>query len=147
MKTLWDPRRRDEVLTRIRRLTPERPAQWGRMTCPQMVVHVTDAFDLYMGALSSAGKHTPLQYPPLKQVLLYLVPIPKNVPTAPELIARLPGEWTDEIARLEKAISTFSAQQTRRDWPPHPLFGRMSRRAYGVLAYRHTDHHLRQFGA
>jgi hypothetical protein len=146
MKSLWDPRRREEVLARIRQLTPDRPGLWGRMTCPQMVVHLTDAFDLYMGVLSTAGKRTPLQYPPLKQMLVYIVPIPKNVPTAPELIARLPGEWTDEIARLEKAISTFSAQQTRRDWPLHPLFGRMSGRAYGVLAYRHTDHHLRQFG-
>ena len=146
MKTLWDPRTREEVLTRIRQLTPERPAQWGRMSCPQMVVHVTDAFDLYMGVLTSTGKRTPLQYAPLKQAFVYLVPIPKNVPTAPELIARVPGDWNAELARLQRALSTFAAQHARTDWPLHPIFGRMSRRAYGVLAYRHTDHHLRQFG-
>jgi hypothetical protein len=146
VKTLWDPRTHQEVLSRIRRLTPERRAQWGRMTCPQMVVHVTDALDLYMGALTSAGKRTPLQYAPLKQVFVYLVPIPKNVPTAPELIARMPGDWSEEIARLTRTLSAFAAQHARTDWPLHPIFGRMSRRAYGVLAYRHTDHHLRQFG-
>ena len=146
MKTLWDPRRQDEVLTRVRQLTPERRPVWGRMTCPQMVTHLTDAFDLYMGVLTSARKRTPLQYPPLKQLLVYFVPIPKNVPTAPELIARVPGEWSDEIARLTRTVSTFAGQHARTDWPLHPIFGRMSCRAYGVLAYRHADHHLRQFG-
>lgn len=134
------------MLTRIRQLTPERRPVWGRMTCAQMVTHLTDAFDLYMGVLTSAGKRTPLQYPPLKQAFVYLVPIPKNVPTAPELIARVPGEWSDEIARLTRTVSTFAGQHARADWPLHPIFGRMSGRAYGVLAYRHTDHHLRQFG-
>jgi hypothetical protein len=146
VKTLWDARVHDELLTRIRQLTPERRGLWGRMTCAEMVVHVTDAFDLYMGVLSCAGKRTLLQYPPLKQALVYLVPIPKNVPTAPELIARVPGDWKDEVARLQRTIETFFEQRTRTDWPAHPVFGRMSRRAYGVLAYRHTDHHLRQFG-
>ena len=28
----------------------------------------------------------------------------------------------------------------------HPAFGKLSPRAWGVLAWRHTDHHLRQFG-
>jgi hypothetical protein len=32
------------------------------------------------------------------------------------------------------------------EWPEHPAFGRMSRRVWGVLGYRHLDHHFRQFG-
>ena len=146
MTSLGDPRALEELRARIGRLTPESRGQWGRLTCPQMVVHVTDAFDLYMGGITAAGRRTLLQYPPLKQACVYLVPIPKNVPTAPELLVRAPGPWNDEVARLLQSISTFVAQHTRRDWPLHPIFGRMSRRAYGVLAYRHTDHHLRQFG-
>jgi hypothetical protein len=31
-------------------------------------------------------------------------------------------------------------------WAAHPAFGRMSHRAWGVLGYRHLDHHFRQFG-
>ena len=146
MRTLWDPAAHDEIATRINRLTPGSPARWGRMTCAQMVVHVTDAFALYLGELNSAGKRTPLQYPPLKHAFVYLIPIPKNVPTAPELIARVPGEWSDEIAQLHRAMSSFASQRARQDWPAHPIFGRLSCRAYGVLAYKHTDHHLRQFG-
>jgi hypothetical protein len=31
-------------------------------------------------------------------------------------------------------------------WPDHPVFAKMSRKAWCVLGYRHMDHHLRQFG-
>jgi hypothetical protein len=29
----------------------------------------------------------------------------------------------------------------------HPLLGRLSFQEWGVATYKHTDHHLRQFGA
>ena len=146
MKTLWDPRVQAELVARVGELGPQRVARWGRLTCPQMVVHVTDAFGLYLGELEAAGRWTPLQYAPLKQAVVYLLPIPRNVPTAPELLARVPGDWSGEVARLREAISSFAAHCERRDWPPHPIFGRLSCKAYGVLAYKHTDHHFRQFG-
>jgi len=146
MKTLWDPAAYDDLTRRVNRLAPGTRARWGRMTCAQMIVHVTDAFALYAGELTAAGKRTPLQYAPLKHALVYLMPIPKNVPTAPELTARVPGDWNEEIERLRRAMSSFAGQRTRQDWPAHPVFGRLSCRAYGVLAYKHTDHHLRQFG-
>jgi hypothetical protein len=144
---MWDERARQSLLARIEALRPETPARWGRMTCPQMVVHVTDALALYTGDLSAVGKHTPLRYPPFKQAFVYLLPIPKNVPTAAVLKARIPGDWQAETDRLAEAVARFCAQQARAAWPVHPLFGRLSARAYGVLAYKHTDHHLRQFGA
>jgi hypothetical protein len=31
--------------------------------------------------------------------------------------------------------------------PQHPLFGAMTWNQWMILAYRHCDHHLRQFGA
>ena len=117
------------------------------MTCTQMVVHAADALALYCGELHCEVKRTPLLYAPLKQAVVYLMPMPRNVPTAPVLLARVPTGWDEEITRLESALATFASHHARTDWPLHPLFGRMSRRAYGVLAYRHTDHHLRQFGA
>jgi hypothetical protein len=146
VKTLWNTRDRDGILARLQQLTPDLRPRWGRMSCAQMVVHVTDAFALYTGELAAAGKRTPLQWPVLKHACIYLLPIPRNVPTAPELVARVPGPWPEEIARLGAAVQAFGARNAQAGWPPHPIFGRMSRRGYGVLAYRHTDHHLRQFG-
>jgi hypothetical protein len=146
MKSLWNPQLHGDVVARVARLTPDTRPQWGRMTCPQMVVHITDAFGMYCGDIPVGFKRTPIQYFPIKHAFLYLLPMPKNVPTARELKSRVPGEWDFEMERLRKAISQFADQRTRTDWPLHPIFGRMSARAYGVLAYKHTNHHLRQFG-
>lgn len=146
MTSMWDPEVQAELARRVARLTPDAVPRWGRMTCPQMVVHVTDALAMYLGELQAGTKHTPLCYPPLKQMFIYLLPIPKNVPTAPELKARVAGEWAGELAWLRAALTRFSRAAERTDWPPHPIFGRMSGRDYSVLAYKHTDHHLRQFG-
>jgi hypothetical protein len=91
-------------------------------------------------------KRTPIRYFPLKHAVVYLLPMPRNAPTARELTSRVPGEWDAEINLLRAELARFADQATRTDWPLHPIFGRMSTRAYGVLAYKHTDHHLRQFG-
>lgn len=146
VKSLWNSLRHQEIVDRVARLSPDRKPLWGRMTCPQMVVHITDAFGLYCGDIKSGLKRTPIQYFPLKHAFVYLLPMPKNVPTARELKSRVPGDWDVEIERLRAAIARFSDRRTSTDWPEHPLFGRMSACAYGVLAYKHTDHHLRQFG-
>jgi hypothetical protein len=146
MKSLWNRQIHDEVVDRVARLTRDHPPLWGKMTCPQMVVHITDAFGMYCGDVRVGFKNTPIQYFPLKHAFLYVLPMPKNVPTARELKLRVPGEWNAEIARLRDAIARFGSRREHADWPLHPIFGRMSARAYGVLAYKHTDHHLRQFG-
>ena len=146
MKSLWNPQLHDELVDRVARLTPDRRPNWGRMTCPQMVVHITDAFRLYCGEIEARITRTPVHYFPLKHAFVYLLPMPKSAPTPRELRSRVPGEWDAEMDLLRAALARFADQPTRTDWPRHPIFGRMSARAYGVLAYKHTDHHLRQFG-
>jgi hypothetical protein len=147
MKSVWDPRLEAELLARTAALRPGTPPQWGRLTCARMVVHVTDALTMYMGQVSAAGRWTPLRHAPLKQAFIYVLPIPRNVPTAPELLSRDPGSWDEEQDRFARTLTAFCRHRSRAEWPLHPIFGRLTPRAIGVLAYKHTDHHLRQFGA
>lgn len=146
MSSLWDAGAAESLVARVRRLTPARSALWGRMSCPQMVTHLSDACLLYLGDLPVAAKQSPLRYTPLKQLIVFVLPFPKNVPTAPELLARTPGEWETDVETLCREIARVAAARDRRDWPDHPIFGALSPRAWGVLAWRHADHHLRQFG-
>jgi hypothetical protein len=146
MPSLWDAGAADALTARIRQLTPERAALWGQMSCPQMVVHLTDACRLYLGELPAASARSPLRYAPIKQLIVYVLPFPKNVPTAPELLVRAPGDWQPEVESLCTMLARVAASRDHA-WPNHPLFGPLTPRAWGVLAWRHTDHHLRQFGA
>jgi hypothetical protein len=149
MKSMWDAQSAAEIRNRVARVSPDRTGAWGRMSAPEMVCHLADSLKMALGELQVAAKKMPIRYPPLKQLIVYLAPFPKNAPTAPELRARPPRDWPADVADLEAAIDRFAARgrDETASWPEHPAFGRLSRRAWGVLAYRHVDHHLRQFGA
>jgi hypothetical protein len=146
MKSLWNEPDARELRLRISRLRPDARGQWGRFTAPQMVVHLTDAAKMAMGELAIPPRKMALRYFPLKQLIIYVLPFPKGAPTAPQLVDRVAAEWDGELRQLEMAMGRLAAQPDCDGWPEHPAFGRLSRRAWGVLVYRHTDHHLRQFG-
>jgi len=97
------------------------------------------------GALPTASKKVPIRFTPLKQLIIYWLPFPKGVPTAPELLARQPLEWQGEMQALRQELAAVVERGPSGPFVPHPAFGRLTPRAWGVLVYRHLDHHLRQF--
>ena len=111
-----------------------------------MLTHVSDWMLMASGDLPVAAKKAVLRYAPIKQVVIYLLPFPKGVPTARELLARAPSEWGLERDSFRERVESFDKLYEKPDWPDHPIFGQISPRAWGVLGYRHTDHHFRQFG-
>jgi hypothetical protein len=147
MKTIWDDTARQDIQERIRALQPNAAGRWGRMTAPQMITHLSDALRMSIGELPCMPKRTPLRYTPLKQLVIYWAPWPKGAPTAPEIIGRLPATWNGEIQELSVLIDKAAQVPREFAWPEHPVFGTLSRRAWGALIYRHLDHHLTQFGA
>jgi hypothetical protein len=74
---------------------------------------------------------------------------PSGVTTRPELAQDLggtpPTDFIADVAEL-RTLMDVVARHTGASWPPHPLFGPMSRRAWLRWGYLHVDHHLRQFG-
>ena len=146
--SLWDEGPRRELLERLSRLSGDARPRWGRMNAPQMLTHVNDQFHMALGDLPTAPKRMPIRYPPLNSLFAYVLPWPKGVPTAPELLARIDqSTWPIEVATFAVLLQRFATRPEGVAWPLHPAFGRLSRRAWGLLGYRHTDHHLRQFGA
>ncbi len=145
-KTLSDARAREQLLKRLERLKPKAAPLWGKMTAPQMLAHVADWMLMANGELRPALKKHPVRYPILKQLMIYWVPFPKGLPTAKELITRKPAAWSVERAAVREHFKSFGNPDPKAIWPDHPLFGRMNRKTWAVLAYRHTDHHFRQFG-
>jgi hypothetical protein len=147
MKSIWQDATRREVATRLAQLTPERRAEWGRMSAQQMVCHLAASVQMAIGERICAPKRTPLRFPIVKHLVIYVLPFPKSVPTAPELIvAATPNAWARDVGDLQAALDRFIARGPEARWVDHPTFGRLSAGQWGVLVYRHVDHHLRQFG-
>jgi hypothetical protein len=145
-RTLFHAASRQEVQQRLARLVPDRTPLWGKFTAPRMVVHLADGIRLAFGELAVAPIKSVIRFPPIKQLAIYVLPWPQGSATAPELLARAPAAWNGEIVALSALVERFATRSPRDKWAPHPLFGSMSGRAWGVLAYRHCDHHFRQFG-
>jgi Protein of unknown function (DUF1569) len=147
MKSIWQDDARRELSGRVARLAWDRRAEWGKFTAPKMVCHLADSLRMAMGDLTVAPRRLPIRYPPLKQLIIYVAPFPKGAPTAPELLTREPREWANDVADLQSLLGRAATDRNVDAWPEHPAFGRLSKRAWGVLIYRHMDHHLRQFSA
>ena len=147
MKSLWQDAARTEILRRIAAVDETTPARWGKFTADRMLSHLAESLKMAVGELDVAGKKLPIRYFPLKQLILYVLPFPKGTPTAPELLAGKSGPVDDHKADLRRLIAAFAALKGSSAWRDHPAFGKMSEKSWGVLVYRHMDHHLRQFGA
>lgn len=147
MPTFWNPSTRREICRRVERLTPDHTPAWGKMNAGQMMAHLNDAMRMATGELPTSPKESPFRRWPIKQLLVYVLPWPKGAPTAPELLARLDGaNLKAEQAEFKKIADRLAAKSPDDQWPEHPAFGELTHKAWGVLKYRHADHHLRQFG-
>lgn len=147
MSTLADPAVRSAMVTRVERLSPDAVAQWGRMTAPQMLAHCTDALRMGLAELPVKPKNAALPRMALvKWLFLNVLPFPKNAPTAKELVSRVPASFDEERAHLIALMGKVGSPDAMTKFAEHPLFGPLTREQWGQLAWKHLDHHLRQFG-
>ena len=147
MPSIWEEEARNELLNRLDRLTADAPARWGKFNCTGMMAHVNDALRMPLGEVTAPMKKLPIRFFPLKQLIIYYLPFPKGVPTSPVLLARCDeAVFQDEVQAFRQILNRLARHPTETSWPKHPAFGTMSRRSWGVLGYRHVDHHFTQFG-
>lgn len=146
MPTLFDPSARGKIVSRLSNLTSDRRPLWGRLDAARVQTHLSDQLRMAVGDVICQPKNTPFRYPVLRELIVYVLPWPKGAPTAPELLATAPAEFEADRQTLLQLIERVGTRKPEESFGDHPAFGRLSRRAWGVLAWRHLDHHLRQFG-
>jgi hypothetical protein len=146
MKSIWNAPARQELRERLARLTPANDRRWGTMSAPQMLAHLVDAMRMAVGEMQIPSRKLPLRFTPIRQLVIYCLPFPKGAPTAPQLVSRPPGDWPSECATLLGLIDRFAERERDGGWPEHPAFGKLTGGDWGVLTYRHIDHHFKQFG-
>ena len=136
------------ICQRIGSVTSASVPRWGRMDAKAMLTHLKQSALMALGELPVVSKSKRVfQVFPIKHLILHVAPFPKGAPTAPELLA--PDVTSVDALRSElvSLVDRIGAGPREGDGAVHPLFGRLSFREWGVATYKHTDHHLRQFGA
>lgn len=123
------------------------------MTPHQAMCHLWDTFEWSLGRREPEGDIPAPKVPAALMRFLALrtpIPWPKGVPTMKETDQERrgtpPEDFEADRARLHTVIDEFAGRSQSRDWPHHPIFLDMSTRYWGIWGYRHSDHHLRQFG-
>jgi hypothetical protein len=147
MPSLFDPRARSSILDRISRLTADRKPIWGRFTAPEMICHVSSDLRQGLGELEAGPPSGPVSRFPMNWLAIHVVRWPRGRgKSPPEFLATRPTTWAADVDRLRDLVERFSARGPSAQWPPSRVFGRISGHGWGVMAYKHLDHHLRQFG-
>ena len=146
MKTILDAATREELIRRIHALTETSPRQWGTMTPYQMAKHCTLWEEMTQGR-NSAYKRSfigrligPMV---LKAVLKDDKPIKRNSPTVSGFKVGDTGDLSQQKQQWITSIEGY-AHFSNPNFV-HPFFGKMTKEQVGQLAYKHDDHHLRQF--
>ncbi len=118
---------------------------WGRLSAREMVCHLADQLAVALGDIPSKPTGNLFTKTFAKWLVLYgPFPSPKGkVSTVPEMLTTQPSNWEEDTARFESLLSRLVDAETLA---PHPAFGRLSHRQWSILAAKHIDHHLRQFG-
>ena len=146
MQSLFNASTYNETIDRIHNLSPDLPAQWGKMNVAQMCAHCKEAFKV------------PLSEKPYSRILMGLLlgwmiksklyneePWKKNLPTS--FLIKGERDFKTERQNLMDLINKFyTAGPMGISQYPHPFFGKITPEQWGKAMYKHLDHHLQQFG-
>ncbi len=144
MKTIFDKETREGLIARINKLDENSSAQWGKMNVYQMLKHCTLWEEMLLG--KTQYRQSFLGRLVGKMALKDMMkdePAKKNLPTVPSF--KITGNG-DVAAAKDEWLGLLAEHATREPSGfMHPFFGQLTAEQAGVMAYKHIDHHLRQF--
>ena len=152
MKNIAQEGPRASLVSRLACLTPQSERRWGSLTPGEMLCHLGDTGDSVLGFRIPPGPApSGNPRPVLKWLILYSpMPWPKGVKTRPGVNPHQegtrPGEFEADRARVIEGLNSLAVAPAEGLAPFHFMVGPMSRPDWQRWAYKHVDHHLRQFG-
>ena len=149
MYSVFNPQTSATLADRIESLSTDHQAQWGKMSPWQMVRHCIKSERMFQG--EKAYKRTFVGRlfgkMALKGILKDESPMDRNQPTHPEFKITGDGDLTVAKETWHDLVRSYASLPAESfvDFV-HPFFGKMTYDEIGKYVYKHTDHHLRQFG-
>lgn len=135
---------------RVRALSPDSKAQWGKMNVSQMLAHCNVAYEIeYTDKHPKPGSLQRFLIKLLaKQAVVGPKPYPRNGRTAPMFIIADERDFAIEQQRLlDHLDKTYALGAKHYDGKENQGFGKLSLQEWNTLFSKHLDHHLTQFGS
>ena len=148
MPSIADPRTLDGLIRRLECLTPETARRWGTLTAHEMLCHLADASTSILGR--PGGPVVPPRRLRRYLALYTAIPWPRGLPTPTSVNPReggtRPAEFERDRARAVEGLRAIGVAADAAFPSSHRQFGGMRAADWKRWGYRHTDHHLKQFG-
>lgn len=145
MQTITDQAIADQLIARINSLDNYTQPQWGKMTVYQMLRHLVLWEEMAIG--NTLYKQSFLGRLIGKVALKDMMkeqPVKPNLPTIPGFKITSEGDADAEKNKLIRLIKEHAGLRNKGFL--HPFFGQLTPEQAGFMAWKHADHHLRQFG-
>ncbi len=143
----------EALVSRIKELNPNAKPIWGRMNVSQMLAHCCKPFETIYDPTYSQKHPRPnalirfMLRLFIKPILVGEKPYKQNMRTAPEFVVSDSREFDNEQARLIAFIERTQAEGVIAfEGKESHSFGPLTAKEWNMLFYKHTDHHLAQFG-
>lgn len=148
--SIFEPAKRARLESRLNSLTADAEPKWGKMNAAQMCCHLSDSIRTAIGEKPCADVSSFASRAVLRPLAVHVLPVPKNLPTLPELdrdkLGTAATDLESDRATLLSLMDKMCALGDGHAWAAHGKFGPLTRKEWGLLAYKHFDHHLKQFG-
>ena len=152
MTTILNKSEFEKIIERINKLTHESKGLWGKMTVHEMFCHISDPIRDILGIRITE----PVTPPEIRAKIISMVLTEsdwdKNIPTFPPYLqsedggGTKPTKFDNDKKSLLDLVHKLYSTTTDYNYYPHAGLGMLTREQIGQFIWKHTDHHLRQFG-
>lgn len=137
-----------QMITRVAALQKDAKPKWGIMNATEMLLHCNLCNNQVLEGKIPYQKST-IKQQLLRIIALYMAPnFPKNLKTEPDNDTK--GKIGSDQFEAQKQLFIETVQRFAERKEPitltHPAFGNLNTTQWGIAEWKHTDHHLRQFG-
>lgn len=149
MKSIKNVNELEGLIVRINKLSPGSISTWGKMNITQMLEHCTMSVKLALGDVKPELNEEYLKRGRLvKDKVFEGEEFAKELPTTKEfIIMETGGDFYEKKQSFLEYLKKFSEVITVKDLNGmHPVLGELNSEEWGILIWKHTNHHLLQFG-
>lgn len=140
-----------EFLDKLRNISTETPAQWGKMNALQMIEHLIEYTNHANGIMKVKVLTPEEKLPAFKNFLRSDKEFRPNTPNSempeipnPPKYSNIEDAINDLEISMYKFFERFSGRENETE--NHLFFGALNYEEWLIMMYKHYTHHLKQFG-
>ena len=150
MQNIFNSSDYNKIETRINGLNSDSKSQWGTMDVAEMIEHCTLQLKLALFEIEGRKNESSLILRTKfgRFVGLYALPWQKGAITPSQMNIKQQSISIKSFEEERQQLLNYLSQViNKKTFQEHPIFGKLNKKEWGRLIWKHLDHHLRQFSS